>query len=187
MKMKYGGKYTGEEQLVRKPDPEGSVMFREPENMKKFAVVMNLIAVAVAVAAFVACYLRNNSFRLSYVGAILMLLSMVPHEFLHAIWFRGEVTMYTNLSKFMLFVYGTEDMSKARFILLSLCPNIIFGLIPFIVYMIYPASAALGTFAAFSLSAGGGDYLNVFNAATQVPRGATVYNNGMHTYWYKQN
>ena len=85
----------------------------------------------------------------------------------------------------MLFVYGTEDFSKTRFILMSLCPNIIFGMIPLILYFLFPQYASLGTLGALAFSAGAGDYVNVFHALTEVPNGAKVYCNGIHTYWYK--
>ena len=39
-------------------------------------------------------------------------------------------------------------------------------------------------FGALSIAAGAGDYLNVFNAAVQVPAGAKIYMYGFHSYWY---
>ena len=186
MKFHYGGKYTDESQLVRKPDHEGSVMFKEPENLSKMAVKMNIIALIVAVVFLVIACVRGNDFHISLLGTILMLASMVPHEFLHAICFNEDITMYTNLSKFMLFVYGTEDMSKGRFIFMCLLPNIVFGLIPFVLFMIFPQYNALGTLGALALSAGGGDYVNVYHALAEVPNDAKVYCNGIHTYWYKE-
>lgn len=87
----------------------------------------------------------------------------------------------------MLFVVGTEDMSKARFCFMSLLPNIVFAFIPFVIYMINPSLTFFGSLSVFSISAGVGDYLNIFNALTQVPKGSRIYLSGMHTYWYKQN
>ena len=31
---------------------------------------------------------------------------------------------------------------------------------------------------------GVGDYMNAWNGATQMPRGALTYLSGMHSYWY---
>ena len=186
MKFHYGGKYTDESQLVRKPDPEGSVMFKEPDSLNKMAILMNLLALLVFLVFFFLATLISSTFKFSMLGVILMLLSMVPHEFLHAICFKEDITMYTNLSKFMLFVYGTEDMSKGRFIFMSLLPNIVFGLIPFLLFIIFPEYNTLGPFGALAISAGGGDYFNVAHALIEVPNGAKVYCNGIHTYWYKE-
>ena len=84
----------------------------------------------------------------------------------------------------MLFVVGPEDMSKARFIFMSLLPNIIFGLIPYIIYFFNPDLLWLGAFGASCLAAGGGDYINVFNALTQMPRGSRTYLYKFNSYWY---
>ena len=35
-----------------------------------------------------------------------------------------------------------------------------------------------------SFPMGIGDYYNVFNCLTQVPKGGLVYMSGMHSYWY---
>jgi hypothetical protein len=186
MRFHYGGKYTDESQLVRKPDPEGSVMFKEPEDMNKMSLRMNALALGIAAVLLLVFFLINRNFHISFLGTIILLLHIVPHEILHALCFKEDVTIYTNLSRFLLFVYGTEDMSKTRFILMSLCPNIVFGFIPMILYFIFPDSNTLGTVAAFCLSSGAGDYLNVFHALTEVPNGAKIYMNGIHTYWYKE-
>ena len=84
----------------------------------------------------------------------------------------------------MLFVVGTEDMTKGRFVAMSLCPNVIFGFIPFMIFLIWPKLSPLGFFGVMAISAGAGDFANVFNCLTQVPRGGTVYLSGMHSYWY---
>ena len=185
MRFHYGGKHSDDSQLVRKPDPDGSVMFKEPDDLKKMAVRMNIISLVILVVLLAAINITNEDFKVSFPGMFLFILSMVPHEFLHGLCFKEDVTMYTNLSKFMLFVYGTEDFSKTRFILMSLCPNIIFGMIPLILYFLFPQYASLGTLGALAFSAGAGDYVNVFHALTEVPNGAKVYCNGIHTYWYK--
>jgi len=119
------------------------------------------------------------------LGALLALLAMFPHELLHAVCFKGEVEMYTNLKQGSLFVVGTERMSKARFIFMSLLPNLVFGFIPFIIFLFVPQWTLLGVFGAVGISGGAGDYLNVFNALTQMPKGARTYMHGFHSYWYQ--
>ena len=93
--------------------------------------------------------------------------------------------MYTNLKQGMMFVVGTEDMSKTRFVMMSLCPNIVFGFIPFIIFLISPNLTILGTLGALAIGMGAGDYYNVFNALVQVPKDAKIYMSGFHSYWYK--
>ena len=118
------------------------------------------------------------------IGSVLSLLMIFPHELLHASCFRGDVYLYTFLKKGMLFVVGPEDMSRGRFVFMSLLPNLVFGFLPYILFLIHPSWLVLGVFGAMSIPCGFGDYFNVFNALTQVPRGGLVYLSGMNSYWY---
>lgn len=58
-------------------------------------------------------------------GCILPMLTLFPHELLHAVCFKEDVYLYTNWKQGMLFVVGPESMSKSRFIFMSLLPNIV--------------------------------------------------------------
>lgn len=86
----------------------------------------------------------------------------------------------------MLFVTAPEAMPKARFIMMALLPNIVFGFLPYITGMIFPQYAFLIVMGALSVGMGFGDYYNVFNAATatQMPRGAKTYLYKLHSFWY---
>ena len=112
------------------------------------------------------------------------MLCLFPHEIIHALCFRGDVYMYTNFGEGMLFVVGPEVMTKTRFIVMSLMPSIVLGLLPFIVGMIFPKLIILAVFGAVSASSGAGDFYNVYNAITQMPRGALTYLYGFNSYWY---
>lgn len=185
MKFHYAGKYNGDENsLPQREHPTSYVPFKEAENMKKFAIMINILALIItAVLVFIVAFISREG--LSLTGVILALVSLVPHEFLHALCFKNDVYMYTNLKQGMMFVVGTEDMSKTRFIMMCLCPNIVFGLIPFIIFLIFQNLTILGTFGALAIGMGAGDYYNVFNALTQVPKNAKIYMSGFHSYWYK--
>lgn len=168
MKFHYAGKYNGDENsLPQREQPSGYVQFREAESMKKFAVMINILALIVTfILVFIVAFISRD--RLSSIGIILALISLVPHEFLHALCFKEDVYMYTNLKQGMMFVVGTEDMSKTRFVMMSLCPNIVFGFIPFIIFLIFPNLTILGTLGALAIGMGAGDYYNVFNALEPV-------------------
>ena len=112
--------------------------------------------------------------------------ALLPHELLHALCFKEDVYLYYNPSRLLLFVHGVESMTRARFVFLSLLPNIIFGFIPFVIFMIEPSLIRLGTMGIMSIGMGFGDYINVFNALTQMPKGAMTYLSGFHSYWYKE-
>ena len=181
--FKIVGKYKGEEQLDTREHPEGYVPFKElPQNT--FAIFANIIAVVLFFLLYIAVQAIRPGTMLSGVGFILAMLCLVPHEFLHALCFKGDVKMYQALSKGMLFVHSTEDMTKLRFVMMSLCPNIVFGLVPFVLFLIFPQLTVLGSMGMLSLAMGAGDYYNVFNALTQMPKGALTYLSGFHSYWY---
>lgn len=185
MKLHYKGKFDGNvESLPHGEHKPGAVKFREPESTKKLAIIANGIALAMYVVLMPIYVIRSGFEPLTMVGFILAFLTLFPHEFLHGICFREDVYLYTNWKQGMLFVVGPEDMSKLRFVLMSLCPNVVFGVIPFVLFLIQPEWEILGAMGAMAIPMGAGDYLNVFNALTQMPKGARTYLHGFNSWWY---
>ncbi len=192
MKLIYKGKFSGNmEDLPKAEHPEGYVAFKEPENPKKMALLANLIACAIAVVFLVLVIAvtppqyGNIWYMVQIFSACIASLVVVfPHEMLHAACFKGEVFLYTDFKRGMAFVMGLEHMSKTRFVILSLLPNLVFGFLPFILWIIFPNIVFLGFFGAICISQGAGDYMNVFNCLTQVPKGAKTYMSGYHSYWF---
>lgn len=189
MKLIYKGKYQSEADLPVRIHPAGYVPFREESDMKKLARKLNRISIPLFVLTFGGFFLRSLPYLGGHtlavnLGMACALLMMFPHELLHAICFRGEVELWTNLKMGMLFVVGTEDMTKARFVFLSLLPNLVFGWLPFLLFLLQPHWLFMGAMGAISIPMGIGDYYNVYNCLTQVPKGAAVYMSGMHSYWY---
>lgn len=193
MKLHYMGKYSGDENdIPHNEHKPGAVMFREPD-MKKLAILMNIAALVIAVILLIivgAVYKSvtggeesGGSMQLC-LAAICAPLASFPHEIIHALCLKNDVYLFTNLKQGMLFVAGPEDMTKTRFVLMSLAPNIVFGFIPLILFFIFPKALFLGYFGAVSISCGAADYLNVINALTQMPKGSLTYLYGMHSYWY---
>ncbi len=190
MKLHYKGKYDlNPDNLPHGEHKEGAVKFKEAEDSKKLSIIANTVSVVIFVLLAVAAFFRarehlsDNTIQL-FAGYICYFLILFPHELLHAICFKKDVYLYTNLSQGMLFVIGPEDMSKSRFIFMSLLPNIVFGFIPYIIGMIFPKFIFLLLFGALSISSGAGDYYNVFNALTQMPKGARTYLYKFNSYWY---
>ena len=190
MVLHYKGKYSGNESdLPVREHVENFVPFKEPQDLKSLAVIANAVALGLLVLFAVPPVILGREYFLRgdigiLLGAILPVLTLFPHEFLHALCFRGDVEMYTNLKQGMCFVIGTEDMSKARFVFMSLFPNLIFGILPYVVWLFCPSLLGFGIFGALCTSMGGGDYMNVWNALTQVPKGARICLSGLHSYWH---
>lgn len=189
MRFHYAGTYDGPDSLPRRePLPAGAVAFREPESAGAMGLIGNGLALAIFAVLYGLLVMRCGMAAFGYeaflCGSLLTLLTMVPHEFIHALCFRGDVYMYQALSKGLLFVVGTEDMTLAHFCLMSLLPATVLGLIPYLACMVAPNLTTLGVFGAMALASAAGDFLNVFNAVTQMPRGALTFLSGFHSYWY---
>jgi len=192
MILHFAGKYSGKEtDLPQREHPAGATKFKEAEDLHKFAVVMNIVAILLIIILLViACCRAGGFFVLAnrginfILGGVIAVLCAFPHEFLHAICFKKDVYVYENLAEGMLFVIGTEDMSKARFIFMSFLPNLVFGVTVYCIFLVFPNLGVLAVIGAVSLGMGVGDYYNVFNALTQMPRNAKTYLCGIHSYWY---
>lgn len=190
MKLHYKGKYDLKpESLPHGEHMPGAVKFKEASDMKQLSLIANgmsvIITILLIILAFIRCrfYIKEEYWQI-LLGCVVPLLTLFPHELLHAVCFKKDVYLYTNLSQGVLFDVGPETMSKGRFIFMSLLPNIVFGMVPYIIGMVCPRLVFLLVFGALSAGMGAGDYYNVFNAATQMPKGARTYLYQFNSYWY---
>ncbi|MGN0430646.1 MAG: DUF3267 domain-containing protein [Acetatifactor sp.] len=185
------GKYNGDEStLPQREHHPNAVPFKEPKSMLLLSIIANAGAFLMIVLMGIPVFLlgreyitRDNSIFL-VLALWFPMLTIVPHEFLHALCFKKDVYYYTNFKQGMAFVVGTEDMSKLRFIMMSLCPNLVFGWLPYLIFLLFPNLVYVGAFGTICIGMGFGDYINVFNALTQMPKGAKTYLCGMHSFWY---
>ncbi len=190
MKLHYMGKYDLDPaSLPHGEHMPGAVPFKEVKSTKQMSLIANgLCAVLMVLLGAVAAarcrpFLWENRWQLP-VGCAASLLALFPHELLHGVCFREDAYLYTNWAQGLLFVVGTETMSKGRFIFMSLLPNLVFGLIPYAVGMICPRLVFCLAMGTLCIGMGAGDYYNVFNAATQMPKGARTYLYGFNSWWY---
>ena len=186
----YAGKYNGDENsLPYKEHNPNAIPFKEPKDMKKYSLIANLGCVLIMIGLVIPFllmgikYIPNSKIQM-VAGGICGGLSMFPHELLHAVCFKKDVYMYNDLIHGLMFVVGTEDMSKARFIFMCLCPNLILGIIPYILFLIFPQFVGVGLFGIICIGTGFGDYLNIYNSIRQMPKNSKTYLCGMHSYWY---
>ncbi len=195
MKLIYKGKYEGKVEGFPSNDKymEKATQYKEAESVeelsKKILVPTNVIQIVLMIIVGLLVWekLDDNYFMMaiSLFGAcILSFVLLIPHEFLHGICYKNTVYLYHNLKQLMLFVVGEDHKSKAGFIFMCLLPNILFGFIPFIVFLINPNWYFLGFLGMFCIPCGTGDYLNVYNTIKQVPKNAKIFMNGVHSYWY---
>ena len=187
MKLHYKGKYDkNPESIPAKPHKPNCVKFKEAEDSKKLGKIVNIIAIPIMLIFYIPIMLIDfrGTCSQSINALVLYLPGLFVHEIIHALCFKEDVYLFTNFSHGMLFVAGPEDMSKSRFIFMSLLPNIVLGFIPYLIYVINPNWTLLGIFASFNIASGAGDYLNVYNAITQMPKGSRTYLHHFNSYWY---
>ena len=187
-----------------KPLPEGSVMFKEPETSDKAFLTGALVAaplllamLILSIARIITVYGRPHGLKFIYfliaffVSMALVYGSQYVHEYIHAIMFPKNVKkqIYVMPQNQMLFVYIEDPVSKASFLISSLSPAVILGIIPFIIWIIImpmlplPVSFGIMTYTFCMTACAAGDFLNVFNCIRQVPKGGKVFNRGWHSYW----
>lgn len=188
MKLHYSGKYNLDpESLPHGTHQPNAVPFREAKNSKTLSMIANGLSLVIFAVLGVFAFLRGRA-DWDYIqlmcGCLASTLILFPHELLHAVCFKEDVYLYTNWKQGMLFVVGPETMSKGRFIFMSLLPNLVFGLIPYTVGMIFPQMTFCLAFGTLSAMMGAGDYYNAFNAATQMPKGARTYLYQFNSFWY---
>ena len=190
MKLIYKSEYDGNpDHLPTNGIKEGSVKFKEIDDITKAGLLFNVIAAIIMIILIIILMIRYRFLTIIdspafMIGAIGSLVVLFPHELLHALCFKEEVYLYTAWKKGMVFVLGLEPMTKKRFIFMSLLPNLVFGFIPYFLALTIPQLSFLGVFGALCIGMGAGDYYNVFNALTQMPKGSYAYMHKMNTYWY---
>lgn len=186
----YAGKYDGDENsLPQKEHHPNAVQFKEAEDTKKFSLIANwgcvlsMILLAIPFLLLGIKHIPDNVIWM-VIGGICGGFSILPHEMLHAICYKKDVYMYSDFTHGLMFVVGTEDMSKNHFIFMCLCPNLFLGIIPYIIFLLFPKMVGLGLFGIICIGMGFGDYLNIYNAIKQMPKGPKTYLCGIHSYWY---
>lgn len=198
MRFVWKGRIKDMQELPKGNLPSNAVKYKEPENTTKLNLVAILFTIPVLLLVGVGIFIKsqldaNFIFPRMYDirGFLLAFISVLPHEYLHGLGFpkEAEVQCWYKIESMIAFVVSTYPTSKRRFIYLSLLPNIIFGFIPFILWVVIPfqnidASNILFCFSSFSLLIGAGDYMNVYNTITQVPKGAITQLSGFNSYWY---
>ena len=195
MKLIYKGIFKDMGQLPTGNLPQNAIKFKEPDNFVKlnlyaflYGIPAYLLTILIVVTSTILHDKPVPNFH--FVGIILAFLTVLPHEILHAIGFGkgAEVELYFSPKNLVAFVACTKPVSKGRFIFLSLLPNLVFGWLPLIIWALMPGygvySNILYTFSVMGVLFGAGDYMNIFNAIFQMPKGSMQQLSGFNSYWF---
>ncbi|MEF9952309.1 MAG: DUF3267 domain-containing protein [Clostridium sp.] len=202
--IKYMGKYESEGQLLTGELDPRAVKYDEPNSISEILNMGVKLFSPMFIILFIFIFIRLRFWSVSIgdinfvslgialvVGFVLQIVLVFVHEILHAVSFprKARKEVWIKPSEFVAFVYSNEIVSKARFIWMSLCPNIILGFIPYLLWMagIFGLDSLLSKIviitAIFNIMSGVGDYLNVYLTIKQVPKGGLVQSYGFHSYW----
>lgn len=114
------------------------------------------------------------------------------HEIIHALFFPREsnVSIFIDLKHAGLYCYSSTPIKKNRYIIISIAPNIILGVLPFLLWLYMPAednyiSALHCNFSIAMICGGIIDYYNIKNIIEQVPSNAYIQMKGWDTYFFK--
>ena len=191
MKLIYKGKYKGiVEEFESSKSIKNATKYEEADSLEEMAKIItipaNILQFILLVIVLIIVGFDNfeHTLFMLIISFLLSLLTMIPHELLHGICYKNKVYLYTNFKQLMLFVVGEDHMSKWKFIFMCMLPNIVFGFIPFIIFLINTKLVFLGMLGAMCISYGMGDYYNVWNTIMQVPTNGMVFSKGHNSYWY---
>lgn len=196
--IKFMGKFNDESQLKKKELPLDAKIFKEPNSISKAFLLGFIISLPLIILISIGFMYKVSSFKnikpmYFILSVILTLLLLYLHEIIHAVCFpinfKKEIWIKPNEGA--LFVYCNECISKIRFLWVCIAPNLILGIIPFLFFLLgyFDSNDSIkyivGMVSWMMIVSGIGDYLNIYNTLTQVPRNGYVVNNGFHSYWLK--
>ena len=112
MKLIYKSEYDGNpDHLPTNGIKEGSVKFKEIDYITKAGVLFNVIAAIIMIILIIILMIRYSFLTIIdspafMIGAIGSLVVLFPHELLHALCFKEEVYLYTDLKKEWYLFWG---------------------------------------------------------------------------------
>jgi len=102
-----------------------------------------------------------------------------------------EAKLFVSLKDFMLFFATKQAVTKRRLILSKLFPNMVLAWIPFLIWLAMPRGGifhnSLFYYSIMSIMLGVGDYVDIFKAVQQMPKGSMYQFSGPNSYWYAPN
>lgn len=130
---------------------------------------------------------ESFSITISPATILAILILVLIHEFLHLIFipnFMRSSKTYVGLTKFGAFVATEEEITRSRYILISIGPFLIVSIIlPILLSPFGLLTSTIKAVVLLNAMASSVDMLNLFLVTTQVPSNAVLINNGPKTYW----
>lgn len=183
--------------------PDNAVMLKEGDRVedlykKGFFLILPILLLMI-ILAYIKCKGMKgnlspdlNVLIAAAAGVIACVLLSDIHEFIHGIVLPLKAKKIIYKLNNAKCVYCNAVVSKSRIIAVNLAPFTLLSAVPFILWMkfgqLLPIEYMLISVIVIWLMCliSLGDFANVFNIMTQVPRGCKVMNHGFHTYYIKK-
>ncbi|KGX85624.1 DUF3267 domain-containing protein [Pontibacillus marinus] len=123
-----------------------------------------------------------------HLGILLwIVLLLMFHEILHLVFvpnFLKSNKTFVGLTYFGGYVLSEEEISKARYLVITLAPYVMISIVlPILLSMIDLLTPTLKFLIVLNAAASSVDLLNVYLITKQVPNKSMIRNNGTKTYW----
>ncbi len=193
------------ESLHKELNISGWITLREPGSLISAIIlsipfmVINLFIAIVIIGIFSTISLEEfgftpDSFSITInLGMIIaLIIFIIIHELLHLIFipnFKRSSKTFVGLTLYGGFVVTEEEITKSRYILITIAPFLIASIIlPFILGVFGLLTPSIKLLVLLNAMASSVDILNLLLVIKQVPRNAILKNNGPKTYWknYRQ-
>ena len=195
-----GGKLTNEQQLIESSVlPANAVQFEEGEDITEVLKTGGLIGLPILIVMLGAGIHRLSNldckvtfdFKFACIAIatiILFKIFIYIHEIIHCMFYplKGRKVIWNDVKSG---AYCDMEVSKIRFIIISLAPAVIIGLFSYALWYIFvpvlmnEIALCWLLFSWISVAVSVGDFTNIYNTIKQVPKGAKVKNYGYHSYW----
>lgn len=203
MSIRWKGNLENFSQLEQGYFPEDAIQVEEPNTLEEIVSQSIKENLGVLITTFLLSIVRlvvvpaHTSFELGISGFMffcgiisIYFILMYVHELIHALFYplgsNKEIWMYQWQA---MLVHCQAQVSRRRFVWMSLAPVTILGFVPFVLWLFLSPMVSFGVSMIWMLESwamifgGIGDIYNVRNILAQVPKDAHVFNYGLHTYW----
>lgn len=190
------------EKLSKKLVDEGWKRLKEPKNLAMDILVsVPIMLINIFISIFIISRFYNPiakiisaryfSFTIKFVDILYFILAVfmliIVHELLHIVFvpnFMKSNKTYLGINLNGGFTYTSEEMSKARFIIISIMPFLVLSIFsPIILGIFNVINGFISFFIILNAGASSVDILNLFLVLFQVPKKAYIINNGVETYF----
>ncbi|WP_027626389.1 DUF3267 domain-containing protein [Clostridium lundense] len=192
MKIKWRGKLSKTNTFSPIKIPLNSVQLLDPKY--KLQYYIPIIPILIFIVLCVYCKTGFMwKFTLNSVGYIIGFLLIIPfsiiHELLHASCLpsKGKAEIFYSVSGFCF--VATTPTSRKRYILITLFPALMLGIIPLLIWIFIPYKYVMLNSIWFTLSSGNlaSSVIDLYTLAqviNQTPKGSSIIQSGFECYYY---